>query len=65
MSVKVTEPKYKVPAASKLLGLADKTTWRWIAAQRIGVIRVGRSVLIPESEIARILEDGYTPARTA
>lgn len=65
MSVTVTETKYKVPAASKLLGLSEKTLWQWIAAQRIGVVRLGRSVRIPESSIAKILEEGYTPARTA
>jgi excisionase family DNA binding protein len=63
MAVKVAEPKYKVPEAAKLLGQAEKTTWNWIALQKIAVYRVGRSVLVPESEIARILQDGFCPAK--
>lgn len=63
MTVSVAEAKHKVPAAAKRLGLADKSLWAWIADGRIGVYRIGRSVRIGESEIQRILEEGYTPAR--
>jgi excisionase family DNA binding protein len=65
MSAKVTEPKYKVPEAAKLLRKADKTMWAMIGDGRIGVYRVGRNVLIGESEILRLLEEGYCPAKTA
>jgi excisionase family DNA binding protein len=65
MSVTVAEPKYKVPETAKLLRKSEKNIWAMIGERRIGVHRVGRSVLIPESEIQRLLDEGYTPARTA
>jgi excisionase family DNA binding protein len=65
MAVSVAEKKYKVPEAAKLLRKADKTMWAMIADGRIGVYRVGRNVLIGESEILRLLEEGYFPARSA
>jgi excisionase family DNA binding protein len=43
--------------------LSPKTIWGWVAARRIAVQRVGRAVRIPESELQRILEEGFTPAR--
>jgi excisionase family DNA binding protein len=65
MSVTVSEPKYKVGEAAKLLRKSEKNIWAMIADRRIGVHRVGRSVLIPESEIQRLLDEGYCPAKTA
>lgn len=53
---------WRVPEAAPRLGLADKTLWAWIGARKIGVHHVGRSVRIPESEIQRILAEGYVPA---
>jgi excisionase family DNA binding protein len=61
--VKVSEPKYRVREAAKLLGQEERTTRDWILDRKIGVIRVGKTILIPESEIERILEDGFCPAK--
>jgi excisionase family DNA binding protein len=65
MSVDVNEKKYKVPEAARLSGHSAKTWWNWIAEGRVGVYRIGRSVRIGESEIKRLLEQGYSPARSA
>jgi excisionase family DNA binding protein len=65
MTVSVAEPKYRVPEAAKLLRKAEKTMWAMIGDGRIGVYRVGRNVLIGERELQRLLEEGYSPARTA
>lgn len=53
---------WKVPEAAPRLRIAEKTLWAWIGARRIGVHRVGRSVRVPESEIQRILVEGFVPA---
>jgi excisionase family DNA binding protein len=52
----------KVPDAAELLALSPKTIWQWIGERRIGVVRLGRAVRIPQSEIERLLEEGSTPA---
>jgi excisionase family DNA binding protein len=53
----------KVPEAAEMLALSQKTVWQWIGERRIGVIRLGRSVRVPLSEIERLIEEGTTPAR--
>jgi excisionase family DNA binding protein len=53
----------KVPEAAEMLALSQKTVWQWIGERRIGVVRLGRAVRVPISEIERLLEEGTTPAR--
>jgi excisionase family DNA binding protein len=53
----------KVPEAAEMLALSQKTLWQWVAARRVGVVRLGRAVRIPQSEIDRLVEEGTTPAR--
>lgn len=55
----------KVPEAAETLALSQKTIWQWIGERRIGVVRLGRAVRIPQSEIDRLMEEGSTPARRA
>jgi excisionase family DNA binding protein len=52
----------KVPEAAERLALSQKTVWQWIGERRIGVVRLGRAVRIPLSEIERLMEEGTTPA---
>jgi excisionase family DNA binding protein len=52
----------KVPDAAAMLALSPKTLWQWIGERRIGVVRLGRAVRIPQSEIERLMEEGSTPA---
>lgn len=52
----------KVPEAAEMLALSQKTVWQWIGERRIGVIRLGRAVRIPQSEIDRLMREGTTPA---
>lgn len=59
----VREEKFKVPEAAQMLGKSPKTIWTMVADGRIGVYRIGRSVRIGESELRRILEECFTPAR--
>lgn len=53
----------RVPEAAEMLALSQKCLWSWIAARRISVVRLGRAVRIPFSEIERLMEEGTTPAR--
>jgi excisionase family DNA binding protein len=53
----------KVPEAAEMLALSQKTLWQWVGARRIGVVRLGRAVRIPQTEIVRLVEEGTTPAR--
>lgn len=53
----------KVPEAAEALALSPKTIWQWIGERRILVIRLGRAVRVPQSEIDRLVEEGTTPAR--
>lgn len=52
----------KVPEAAEMLALSQKTIWQWIGERRIGVVRLGRAVRVPQSEIERLMEEGTTPA---
>jgi len=52
----------KVPEAAEMLALSQKTIWQWIGERRIGVIRLGRAVRVPQSEVDRLMEEGTTPA---
>ena len=53
----------KVPEAASMLSLSQKTVWQWIGERRIGVVRLGRAVRVPITEIDRLMEEGSTPAR--
>lgn len=63
MGVVIDERKYRVPEAAALLAQHPKTIWNRIGNGDIAVYRIGRSVRIGESEIRRILEEGFQPAR--
>jgi excisionase family DNA binding protein len=59
----VTARLLKVPEVAEELALSEKTVWQWIGERRIGVVRLGRAVRVPVSEIERLMEEGSTPAR--
>ncbi len=52
----------RVPEAAEMLALSPKTVWQWIGERRILVVRLGRAVRVPQSEIDRLMEEGTTPA---
>lgn len=59
----IREKKYSIEETAKALDKSPKTIQAWVAENRIGVYRIGRSIRIGESEINRILTEGFTPAR--
>jgi excisionase family DNA binding protein len=53
----------KVPEVAEKLSISEKTVWAWIGARRLAVHRIGRSVRVGDSEIQRILTEGFMPAQ--
>ena len=62
-----TEQKGSTPRtveqAAEELNVAQSTIRAWIGQRRLGHVRLGRAVRIPASEIQRLLEIGFVPAR--
>ena len=52
----------KVPEAASRLNVSEKTTWKMVYARRVEVVRIGRSVRIPEEAIEKLIDNGTTPA---
>jgi excisionase family DNA binding protein len=51
----------KVPEAALRLNISEKTTWKMVYARRVDVVRIGRSVRIPEKAIEKLIDDGTIP----
>lgn len=51
-----------VEQAAVDLCVSVHTIRAWIARRKIGCVRLGRAVRIPESEITRLIEQGTVPA---
>jgi excisionase family DNA binding protein len=54
-------PPLTCRAAAEALNLSEPTIRAWIARRKIGVIRLGRAVRIPFSEIQRLIDAGTIP----
>ena len=53
------EKIYSSAQASEILGGTSKfTIYAWIRKKKISVIRLGRRVFIPESELIRLVSQG-------
>jgi excisionase family DNA binding protein len=50
-----------IKAAALALSQAEVTLRQKVARREIGVVRIGRSVRIPRSELTRLIERGYIP----
>ena len=53
----------KVPQFAAALNLSPKTVWNWIAQRKLAIVRVGRSVRVPATELDRLIEEGTVPTR--
>ena len=51
-----------VKQAAEELGLSDRTVWAWVYAKKLGVVRLGRCVRIPQTSIDELIETGTIPA---
>jgi excisionase family DNA binding protein len=45
------------------IGLKVATVRSWVLRRKINVVRVGRAVRIPCTEVERLMKEGFTPAR--
>jgi excisionase family DNA binding protein len=50
---------------AEALNLSQPTIRAWVARRKIGVIRLGRAIRIPNTEIQRLLTENAVPARSA
>lgn len=55
------EKLYSVNEAAELLGFKAKTIRRWVDFRKIGHVRVGGAIRIPESELSRVVSEGTVP----
>jgi excisionase family DNA binding protein len=60
---KVSERRYTVGESAERFGLKECTVRAWVLKRKIAYYKIGRSVRIPESEIERVLAEGFVPAR--
>ncbi len=57
------EQQYRVSEAAKITGHKESTWRKWILLRKVRVTHIHGSVRIPESELARLITQGDTPAR--
>jgi excisionase family DNA binding protein len=55
----------RLPAAARIWNVAVKTARVWVNEGRVAHFRVGRGIRVPLSEVNRLLDEGYRPAREA
>jgi excisionase family DNA binding protein len=53
----------KVPEAAARMSISVKTAWKMVYGGKVDVVRIGRSVRIPEDSIDELIEGGTTPAK--
>jgi len=51
-----------IDQAAARLGLRPVTVRQWASARRIARVKLGRRVLIPVSEVERVIEENLMPA---
>jgi excisionase family DNA binding protein len=54
-----------VPQVAERLNVTRACIRRWILERRLAVVKVGRLVRIPVSEVERLIDSGLRPARPA
>lgn len=52
-----------VKQAADEMGLSARTIWAWVYARKLGVVRLGRAVRIPQTAIDELIEFGTVPAK--
>lgn len=58
------EGKYlRVEQAAGALDLSVACLRVWIARRKIGIVRLGRAIRIPYTEIERLIAEGSVPAK--
>lgn len=55
----------RVPQIAERTGLKESTVRRWIFEKRLPVVRIGRTVAVPEEFIEKIIRENFEPALNA
>ena len=53
---------FSLNEAAGALGVSPHTLRAWKRQGRLGYLKMGRRILIPEAEVTRLLEKNYVPA---
>jgi len=59
---KKTANLMRVPQAAERLAVRESTIRKMIFEKRLPVVRIGRTVTIPEDAIEKMISDGYSAA---
>jgi excisionase family DNA binding protein len=54
-----------VPEVAERLGFSQKKVWAMIYRRELEIVRIGRSVRLPESSINELVERSTVPAQVA
>jgi excisionase family DNA binding protein len=57
------KPLLSVPQFADTLEVKPSCIRRWILMRKITVVKIGRLVRIPASEVQRLIDSGIRPAR--
>jgi excisionase family DNA binding protein len=60
--VKQSEKLYSPPEAAERLGVTVAWIRKRILLRKVAVVKLGKLVRLPESELARLIEQGFRPA---
>ena len=62
-SIKPNERLLPLSVFSERVGMSIPWTRKKVHARELGFVKIGRRVLIPESELMRIIGEGFIPAK--
>ena len=54
-----------VPQVAERLGVTPACIRRWVLERKLTVVKLGRLIRIPASEVERLVNSGLRPARPA
>ncbi len=56
---------YRVREVAEMLGIHERTTWRWLREGRLERVKVGGATLVPADEVARLIRPTASQPVTA
>jgi excisionase family DNA binding protein len=61
----VRNQQLTVREAAKRLGISPHTVRAWISTKKLGHVRLGRAVRVPQTEVDRLVAGGWIPPSRA
>ena len=56
---------YRVREVAEMLGIHERTVWRWFRESRLKRVKVGGTTLVPADEVARLIRPTASQPATA